>query len=260
MSDPTITPFNVGRLRFNLSNIYRLSPDHPQSGQTAHVPIYCYHIALPNRSILVDAPAYEPEHLGKLLIPDFVPPPSLLEQFATAGINPEKITDVIITHRHFDHFNAVTRRVDGRHIPSFPNAHHYLGSADWQPDDFRKLEERTLMVIHNAGLLQLIEEPTDLGDGLTIIPKPGETPGHQILSLENDGRRAYFTGDLYHHQTEFGDMDTNVYWAEPASMKASKLSFLETVADTGSHIYFAHIPGPYEVNAADTGYEWRPAQ
>jgi len=41
-------------------------------------------------------------------------------------------------------------------------------------------------------------------------------------------------------------------------MNASKQSFLEAVADTDSHIYFAHIPGPYQVIQTQKGYQWQP--
>ena len=140
-------------------------------------PIFCYHIALPGRSVLVDAPIYEPEYLEELLIPDFVPPPSLFDQFEQDGIDPAGITDVIITHSHFDHFNGVTSFVDGRYVPTFPNARYYLGAGDWTPDKFGKLKKRTLSVLHEHSKLQLINQPTPLGDGLIILPMPGGNIG-----------------------------------------------------------------------------------
>lgn len=51
----------------------------------------------------------------------------------------------------------------------------------------------------------------------------------------------------------------NVFWAKKGLMNASKQSFLETVADTASHIYFAHIPGPYQVITENNTYKWQPA-
>ncbi len=258
MTNPTITPYNIGSLRFDLSDTYRLSTDHPQAGKISDGPIFCYHIDLPGRSVLVDAPAYEPEYMDELLIPDFIPPPSLQEQFLERGLEPAAITDVIITHSHFDHFNGTTRLVDGRYTPTFPNARHYLGAGDWQPDNFGELETRTLVVLHEAGLLQLINQPTPIGDGLLILPMPGETPGHQILALDTADRRIYITGDLYHHEIEFDFPNLNVYWADEETMPASKRAFLEQAALLNHHIYFAHIPGPYQVSAVGKTHNWQP--
>ena len=256
MTPPNITPFNIGSLRFDFSDTYRLPSDHPQAGKFSDGPIFCYHINLPDRSVLVDAPAYEPEYLDELLIPDFIPPPSLLEQFAERDINPATITDIIITHAHFDHFNGTTRLVDGRYIPTFPNARHYLGAGDWQPDSFGELEARTLVVLHEAGLLHLVNQPTPIGDGLIILPMPGETPGHQILAFDTADRRTYITGDLYHNEIEFDYPALNVYWADEVTMPASKRAFLEQAATLNHHIYFAHIPGPYQMIQVEKDYQW----
>jgi glyoxylase-like metal-dependent hydrolase (beta-lactamase superfamily II) len=53
------------------------------------------------------------------------------------------------------------------------------------------------------------------GDGMTILPMPGETPGHQILHLVGDTewQNINFAGDLYHHQIEFVDEARNVGWS-----------------------------------------------
>jgi glyoxylase-like metal-dependent hydrolase (beta-lactamase superfamily II) len=260
MPHPNITKLTAGHLRFNLGYIYKLSSDHPANGEVAIVPIYCYHIALPGRSVLVDAPLYDAELISdSMIIPDYSPPEPIAAQLANHGISLKDITDVIITHCHFDHFNAITQLENGRYTPTFPDARHYLGAADYQPDDFDDVEETTLPVVYDAGLLTLVDAETNIGDGLTIVPKPGETLGHQILVLDDGRRKTYFTGDLYHHQFEFGEVEANVFWARKKLMNDSKQSFLEETADTDSHIYFAHIPGPYQVKNTGDGFEWYPA-
>src|SRR5688572_12448700 len=52
---------------------------------------------------------------------------TLLGSLAKVGLNPEDITDVIQTHLHFDHCGgSVTHTSDGKFIPTFPNAKHYV--------------------------------------------------------------------------------------------------------------------------------------
>lgn len=261
MPAPQITPLNIGYLRADLSEWYRLPSGHPYAGQVDELPILCYHIALAARSVLVDAAAYEfPEEVAKMAIPGFHAP-SLLEQLTAAKIDAAEVSEVIITHAHFDHFNALTRLVDDCYLPTFPNARHYLGAGDWQPEHFGALEERTLKVVHQHGLLTLVEGPLDLGDGLTILPAPGETFGHQILHVQTGRTEAYFAGDLYHHQLEFSEAARNVSWAAPEAMLASKAALMERAANSGALVFFAHVEGPHQVELAGAGciVHWRAA-
>lgn len=244
----TITPINVGHLRFDLSDIYRLPEDHPYAGQTADVPMFSYHIALPGRSLLVDAADYDPAQISAdLRIPEYQPPPSLLEQLETSGIEASDISDVIITHAHFDHYGALGRVKNGRYEASFPQARHYLNKADWQPELFDELEERTLNVVARKGLLDLVEGELDIGDGLTILPLPGETEGHQILCLAGENGEFYFGDDLYHHALEMVDPSANVYWAAAPAMRRSKAALMERAARNNGKVYFTHIAGSFRV-------------
>ncbi len=259
MPTPHITPLNIGYLRADLSAWYRLPSDHPYAGQVDELPILCYHIALATRSVLIDAAVYDfPEDLAELAIPGFHAP-SLLEQLAAAEIDAADVSDVIITHAHLDHFNGLTRLVDNRYVPTFPNARHYLGAGDWQPEHFGSLEEHTLKVVHHHGLLTLLDGPINLGEGLTILPAPGESPGHQILHLQTGGIEAYFVGDLYHHPLEFVEAAQNVHWAVPDVMRASKSVVIERAATSGACIFFAHIEGPYRVELMGHTARWRAA-
>src|SRR5262249_43430433 len=147
-------------------------------------------------------------------------------QLAALGLEPGAVSDLVITHPHFDHINGLTRRKASRYVPVFPNARHYLGAADWLPDEFEPLRRNTIGAIHADGLLQLVDDVFDLGDGLEIIPAPGETPGHQLLHLRAQGLEAYLTGDLYHHPLEFAEPDRDVTWAEPQAMRASKAALM----------------------------------
>jgi len=168
-----------------------------------------------------------------------------LEQLRVQGLDAAQISDVIITHAHFDHYSALSRGQEGQYEPSFPQARHYLSKADWHPEQFEDLEERTLRLVEQKGLLDLNEGVVDIGDGLTIMPMPGETPGHQILCLTTENREIYFAGDLYHHSIEFEDAALNVYWASAAEMRMSKTTLMKRAADNDGVAYFTHIPGPY---------------
>jgi glyoxylase-like metal-dependent hydrolase (beta-lactamase superfamily II) len=259
MTDLAITCLEIGRLSLTLASIYRLPRGYPQRNAELAFPIYCFHLQLPGRSVLVDAAAYDAESIpAHFLLPHYEPPPPLPEQLQMQGINPETITDLIITHTHFDHYNGISRLVDGRPVLNFPQARHYLGAEDWKPANFGKLEKHTLKLAHEEDLLTLVEQPLELGNGLTILPAPGETPGHQILHLSHQGEHAYFVGDLYHHPLEFVQPSLNVKWADEGFMQTSKEMLIQHAASVAAQVYFAHIPGPYRVKKEGDGFDWQP--
>ncbi|MGF1473593.1 MAG: hypothetical protein ACFB50_17870, partial [Rubrobacteraceae bacterium] len=138
------------------------------------------------------------------------------------------------------------------------NARHYLGAADWWPEHFGDLEKRTLEVIYRRGLLQLVEGKADLGDGLTLLCAPGETPGHQILRVEAEDLVAYFTGDLYHHPLEFSET-RNVRWADQDAMRTSKEALVDGAAEDNALVYFSHIGVPYRVKRVHGRASWEAA-
>ena len=257
MTNPKITSLNIGYLRANLSDWYNLPSDHPYAGRVDEVPMFCYHIALPGRSVLVDATAYQfpPEAEVEYAVPGFSGP-SLIEQLGQVKVNAEEITDVVITHAHFDHYNALTYQVNDNYLPAFPNARHYLGIGDWQPENFAELEKQTLAVVHQHGLLTLVEGVLDLGDGVWILPAPGESPGHQILYVQAGEIEAFFVGDLYHHSLEFSEPERNAYWVELEFMQASKENLIKRAAISGGLVYFSHLERPHKVERIDQEVRW----
>jgi glyoxylase-like metal-dependent hydrolase (beta-lactamase superfamily II) len=109
------------------------------------------------------------------------------------------------------------------------------------------------------GLRRLVEGLLDLGDGLEILPAPGESPGHQIAHLKASETEAYIAGDLYYHRLDFAGAGRNVNWADPVSMQASKAVIAERAAASGADVYFAHIEGPCRVERGGEGLRWRTA-
>jgi glyoxylase-like metal-dependent hydrolase (beta-lactamase superfamily II) len=242
MPAPKITSFNIGLLSADLSHWFGLADAHPYAGRTNNLPMQCYLISLPKRLVLVDAPAYEFPGDDSMLLPEYKGR-SAAGLLAESGVPPETITDVIITHPHLDHTLGLARPVDNPTEPVFPNARHYLGARDWNPEQMDEFERRPLEVLQRAGLLTLVDGQLDLGDGLTIIPAPGETPGHQLLWFKDEAGESYFLGDLFHHVLEFEELGRHPVWADAQTLETSKLMLAERAASTGAQVFFTHIEG-----------------
>lgn len=222
----------------------------------------CVHVQLPNNSVLVDASLYDPD--SPYAVPDYRPPPGLLEQLVGAGVQLEGVDHVIITHSHWDHFNATTvERPDG-YEPSFPNARHYLGRADWERNEIQEalqdpdtLESRTLAVLNGRGLLELVDGNRDLEQGVQILAAPGETHGHLIVRVESEGQVLYCLGDLYHHVVEVEHPEWPVNWTEDVDGNLrSRRSLMQAALAKDALLVAAHIPGVGRLQRIQSGVTW----
>jgi glyoxylase-like metal-dependent hydrolase (beta-lactamase superfamily II) len=265
-----VTVMNVGDLRFSLADEMALPESVWRPAGYADVfegslpfPSQCMHIAAPGMSLIVDASVFDVATAAEMVDPGYVPPPGMLDQLAGAGVRPEDVRQVVITHAHWDHFNGATLERDGRMEPAFPNARHYLGRADWEhPDtqaalaDAGSLESRTLGVLRERGLLDLVEEDRDLGGGVRIIAAPGESPGHQIVRVESQGQVLYCLGDLYHHPVEVERPDWMATWADREATPASRRALTQAALAENALLLAAHISGVGRLQRTAAGVRW----
>jgi glyoxylase-like metal-dependent hydrolase (beta-lactamase superfamily II) len=123
-------------------------------------------------------------------------------ELARAGLTRADITDVVLTHLHFDHAGGTVRDEAGRLELSFPNATYHLQRRHWKwahqatdkdrgsfrPEDFAPLEK--------SGRLHLLEGGTELYPGVTLFVSEGHTVGLQLVRLEAQDQTLVFCGDL----------------------------------------------------------------
>jgi glyoxylase-like metal-dependent hydrolase (beta-lactamase superfamily II) len=200
-------------------------------------------------------------------IPGYTPPPSIATQLASMGVAPEMVDQLIITHAHWDHFAGVTRAGGNGYEPVYPRARVYLGQADWEDAETQtalanpdSLEARTLGAVNARGLLQFVSDTREIAPGITIIPAPGETPGHQIVRIHSGGETIYLLGDLIHHPVEIEHPDWMVTWATPAAMLASRQRLIADALAENALLIAAHIAFPGRLERTETGARWQDSE
>jgi glyoxylase-like metal-dependent hydrolase (beta-lactamase superfamily II) len=173
------------------------------AGHPIRLPVQSVHVKLGNVSLLVDAAFYDLEAAPEMVPPGYQPPPDLISQLASIGVQPESVTHVVVTHAHFDHYNGLIQKRDGQVQLTFPNALCYLGRADWERTELQEalqnpdsMQSQTFGLLHQQGLLTFVEGDLDLGPGVQIITAPGETPGHQVVRVQSEGQTLYITTRL----------------------------------------------------------------
>jgi glyoxylase-like metal-dependent hydrolase (beta-lactamase superfamily II) len=112
------------------------------------------------------------------------------------------ITDVILTHLHFDHAGGSTERRDGETIPTFPRATYYLQKAHWQlamnptDKDRGSFMKEDYVPLYDAGRLELLEGEFEIFPGISVIIANGHTDAQQLIRIAGNGKTFLYCCDL----------------------------------------------------------------
>jgi glyoxylase-like metal-dependent hydrolase (beta-lactamase superfamily II) len=174
-----------------------------------------------------------------------------LEHLEKAGFAPDRIDTVICTHLHVDHVGWNTRLVDGRWVPTFPNARYLLARAEWEhwaADDEpgnQTILADSVRPIFDAGLVDLVEIDHAVDGCVRLEPTPGHTPGHVAVRIASRGEEAVITGDLVHHPAQFArpHWGAVVDW-DRAMADHTRRAFMERYANTPVLVIGTHFAGP----------------
>ncbi len=162
----------------------------------------------------------------------------LLESLSKAGISPDSITCVVLTHLHFDHvgWNVTAGETDAP-MPVFPRARYLAPKADWQhwqgntdpaSGHHRRAFRENVQPLEQLGVLEFVTGEISVAPGVRTLPTPGHTPGHQSLLLESGVERGIVTGDVFHSSAQFTYPD----WShradiDPVTARKSRAGLLE---------------------------------
>lgn len=212
-------------------------------------------VRTPRHTVLVDT--CSGDHKGYPPPLDF-PRGPWLDGFAAAGLTFESITHVFCTHLHFDHTGWNTRLLDGRWVPTFPNAKYIFHKdeyAHWQmiakrggappgPAPTQSWSTDCLPIVE-AGQALLVDDTFELDDTFSLTPTPGHSPCHCCVDIRSKGQHAVVTGDLMHHALQCREPDWfTVFDSDPTLAVASRRKFLASVANTPTIVLPVHFPTP----------------
>ncbi len=180
--------------------------------------------------------------------------PAFLDGLAALGRTPEDIDFVLCTHLHADHVGWNTRLVDGRWVPTFPNARYVF--ARTEIDHWLALNETgkrhsdgciddSVLPVVEAGQAVIVADDHALDDEVWLSPSPGHTPGHVCINLASQGRRAVLSGDVCHTPLQCREPGWSaVGCADPAQSAATRRAFLDAHCETDILVMTAHFPSP----------------
>jgi glyoxylase-like metal-dependent hydrolase (beta-lactamase superfamily II) len=190
----------------------------------------------------------------------------LLRELESAGFPPASIDVVLCTHMHFDHVGWNTLRVDGRFVPSFPNARYLFARAEWEhwsqhPDTgFTPTLRDAVWPILDAGQADLVDADHRITPELCLEPSPGHTPGHVCVAIEAGGEHALITGDATHHPVQWAETEWKmVADTDSAQAAATRRRLRGDAIRRAALVVGTHYASPCagRVVAADDGFVFR---
>lgn len=165
-----------------------------------------------------------------------------------AGVDPAQVTDVLLTHLHFDHGAGIVEPAGQGWRLLFPNARHHVQRSQWEhafnpnprdrasytfyEDRFRAMEAAEVLVLHDG--------PWTLAPGFELLVFDGHTPGQQLPLIGRRGEALFYCGDLiptHHHIPIPYVMSYDLY---PVKAMEEKALVLARAADEGWLLFFEH--------------------
>ncbi len=166
---------------------------------------------------------------------------------AEAGVSPDQIDVVVITHMHPDHIGGMM--TDG--VPTFPNARYVTGRVEY--DFWSKMDPGNRVgdlvasnVAPMAEKMSFLEDGGAVAPGITAMASFGHTPGHMGFMLESAGQRLVLTADLANHYVwSFAHPEWEVRFdMDKAAATASRRKVLGMLAAERVPMIGYHMPFP----------------
>ncbi len=174
---------------------------------------------------------------------------TLKESLQAVGRTFEDISDVILTHLHFDHAGAATTRDEsGEYRPTFPNARYHLQAGNLKTAKSPNPREKAsyLPEIFEALLkhdcVNLLEGPEDLFPGIHAHVSYGHTEAQQQLIIQDANTTLFYAADLIPTSSHIPIPWIMGYDTRPLTMLEEKQKILSRAVEEGWHVFYEHDP------------------
>lgn len=201
----------------------------------------------------------------------------LIRNLRSAGVQPEDIDTVIITHAHPDHIGGT---LDDNGNPNYPNARYFMWKDEWdfwfsdqaykkvlehysamlQPEIFLKLARGQLGVVKER--IEFLNEESEVLPGVQIHATHGHTPGHIAVSFSSEGEEIYFIGDavVFQFLLERPEI-VPVYDIIPDLANSTKRWLCDLLAERKAWVlaqHFSPFPSLGHISKKGDAWKWQP--
>jgi glyoxylase-like metal-dependent hydrolase (beta-lactamase superfamily II) len=182
---------------------------------------------------------------------------ALMASLKEAGIAPDDVTDVLITHSHLDHVGGLAG-ADGK--PAFPKAVIRMSTAEWawmksQPD-------AAALVKIIDGQVQTFAPGAPIAPGVTSVALNGHTPGHVGYEITSGKQSLLDIGDMAHSSVISLKRPEWImqFDNDKATSKVTRKATFARLAKSHELVFAPHFPYPGVGRIAADGdaFTWVP--
>lgn len=203
----------------------------------------------PTKKILIDTGVGDKmaKKLNEIYAVDYTEH-SLLNSLEQVGVEAENITDVILTHLHFDHCGGSTYYLDGELKIRFPNAVHYVQKKQYEwalnPTERDKASffPQNFIPLSDAKLLNQVDGELKFDDFITLIPVNGHTRNMQVVKISDDKTTLFYASDLIPMSAHIPLPYIMGYDLFPLITLEEKRTYLSEAALNNWIVFFEHDP------------------
>jgi glyoxylase-like metal-dependent hydrolase (beta-lactamase superfamily II) len=164
------------------------------------------------------------------------------------GLKLEDITDVLLTHLHFDHTGGSTKLENGKLVPAFPNAKYLVQKKNFEwamnPSERDKgsyIKDNFEPLI-KEGVLNLVDGEIDFDENISFKVINGHTFSQQMIKISDSSNTLLYCCDLMPFVSQIRIPYIMGYDLQPLITVQEKKKYLKFAADENWHLYFGHDP------------------
>lgn len=174
---------------------------------------------------------------------------TLTKSLNKIGFTESDITDVLLTHLHFDHCGGAIKREGDKLIPAFSNATYWSNEKHWDwaihPNAREKASflKENILPIQESGQLKFIEDgSTAIHPSVLIKTVSGHTESMLIPHISYKGNTIVYAADLFPSRWHIPIPYVMAYDTRPLLTLEEKLAFLPNAAENNYLLFFEHDP------------------
>ena len=172
------------------------------------------------------------------------------------------ITDVIMTHLHFDHAGGIITDFGPNNALTFPNAHYWIQKSEWEmaknPDELNHSAyqfEQQLALLEKRGNITLLEGNAEIEKGILLFLVGGHTVGSQTVAIDFGTTYYLYAGDIIPTLFHTSMAVTSAYDVNRMQTAAAKKMIYSQLQEHNGTLILCHDTEKWQIPYSELGHK-----